>query len=192
MKKLLVVSVFLIIAFFRHEPAHAQKEYSKVNNELQGIDSSEYSLRHKYKYLEIILKDEKNLLKVGYNPSFLESGGIIADPQFIKLPIDIAFEKKIFLEWSLIAEYQISYRIGYQKQIGSYSLNMGARYYYGMKKAYKEGNSGNNVNSHYLELSINGIPAVSTKASYIIAWGIQQRLNKYTFIDTKVFAWLSV
>lgn len=206
MRKGLAFSILLVITLCNNVDVYAQPDSVKVEYRQESIDSSDYSVRRKYLYLDINQKEEKNLLKLGFKPLTLISG------KSYQFATNVLFEKKIFPEWSLISEFELSFisqSIDFfdaRDRSKSYKFNIGARYYYGMKKAIREGNSANNFNSNYFELSVMSIPPLSSvtttvsnnmlsqdltstkfhKTALQLAWGIQRRLNNYTFFDTKI------
>ncbi len=168
MKKTVILFFLLIIAFCKNENVYAQSDSLKVEYKQESIDSSDFAVRRKYKYLDIILKDEKNLIKVGLQPSILYT-----EMKFKIVP-HIIFEKKISPEWSIIIEDVIEFSTdnnvigrsaGYntdlvESKVFKNTLNFGTRYYYGMKKAIQKKTSGNNFNSNYFELNVSSFPSI--------------------------------
>mgnify|MGYP001562529349 CR=1 FL=1 len=225
MKKTVILFFLLIIAFCKNENVYDQSDSLKVEYKQESIDSSDFAVRRKYKYLDIILKDEKNLIKVGIQPSILYT-----EMKFKIVP-HLIFEKKISPEWSIIIEDVIEFStdnnvIGrsasfntdlVKSKVFKNTINFGTRYYYGMKKAIQKKISGNNFNSNYFELNISGLPSISryrdtykkqidmfnyefitengTYISYSpsaqVSWGLQRRLNNYSFIDAKMLVGFS-
>ncbi len=219
MKKILVVLIFIIVSLSNNDNVYAQTDSTKVEYKQENIDSSDFSLRRKYKYLDIILKEEKNLFKIGIQPS------VYYTERNFKLLPHIVFEKKISTEWSIIIEDIIEYSINNSVNTMIYnnyyllkdkalknSLNFGTRYYYGMKKSVQKKISGNNFNSNYFEFNVSSFPTIKkydrtfkeqidndnynlipnsgTSISFDefstqVSWGVQRRLNNYSFIDAK-------
>lgn len=207
MKNVLGLSILFAIALSSSNNVLAQTDSVKIEYRQERIDSSDYNLRSKYRYLDINLKEEKNILKIGFKPFTLMSG------DYYQFAANVLFEKKIFPEWSMISEFELSFVNNrtdflnfHDMKNRSYKLNIGARYYYGMEKAIREGNSANNFNGNYFEFSVMSIPPISYltttmfndylnqqetstrrhKTALQIAWGIQRRLNNYAFFDTKI------
>lgn len=221
MKKVLILLIFIIVSISKNDNVFAQSDSIKVEYKQESIDSSDFAVRRKYKYLDIILKDEKNLIKVGIQPSILYT-----EMKF-KITPHIIFEKKISPEWSIIFEDVVDFLIDNKFNHNYYlsdnkvfknTINFGTRYYYGMKKAIQKKISGNNFNSNYFEFNISGpsierykktyvaqfgtynyrlIPFSGTEIKYFpsganVSWGLQRRLNNYSFIDAKMVAGFSM
>lgn len=211
MKKVLILLIFVIISLCKNDNVFAQSDSLKVEYKQESIDSSDFAVRRKYKYLDIILKDEKNLIKIGVQPSIFYT-----DNTFELIP-HLIFEKKISPAWSLIFDNEIGYSYNrfsnssVNDKIFKFSLNIGTRYYYGINKAIQKKISGNNFNRNYFEFNITGFPSIQkykktylesngngnntiplsgTQITYLtsaqISWGIQRRLSNYTFIDAKM------
>lgn len=222
MKKVLTLLVFVIVSLGKNENVFAQVDSVKVEYKQENKDSSDFFVRRKYKYLDILLKDEKNLMKLGIEPS------IVYTEMKFKIFPHLVFEKKISPAWSVIfediielsvdnrpSEHEISSDVYLMKdRLFKNTLNIGTRYYYGMKQAIQEKTSGNNFSSNYFELTLNGFPSVQrynrtikvysdidnftliqkkgTEVSYEFSaqasWGIQRRLSNYSFVDAKLTA----
>ncbi len=199
--------MFLAVFLYKNDNVYAQTDSLKVDYRQESIDSSDYSLKRNYKYLNISLKEEKNLLKFGFKPFTL-----LAREDF-QFATSIVFEKKIYPEWSVLFELENSFGIyesvfHHSKIISmTNTLNVGARYYYGMNRKIKQGKTANNFNGNFLELSINSIPPLNHSKGKLdpegdnyynqsklqgtaiqLSWGIQRRLNNFLFFDAKVFA----
>jgi hypothetical protein len=170
MKKLLLISSLFFVSFCSSNDVFAQSDSVKVEYKQESIDSTSFFQRRKYKYLDIKLKDEKNLIKLGVDPA------IIYTEMRFNIKPRITFEKKINPSWSLIVEDVMEYLYSNdprmlneddspvhicKESIFSNSFNIGTRYYYGMKKAIREKTSGNNLNGNYFELTINGFPTIT-------------------------------
>ena len=195
--------MFSIIAFLKNGNIYAQSDSVKVEYKQESIDSSSFTNKFKYKYLDIKLKEEKNLLKIGIRPLSLE-----LKERNVSINTYVIFEKKISPEWSVIFENAFVYEHFNSVEQFSNSIDLGTRYYYGMKKAIQKKISGNNFNRNYFELMAYGIPSIDNMIekrqdgtfyqasgcryslfnSAAISWGIQRRLNNYTFFDTKISA----
>ncbi len=200
--------------FYKNDCVYAQSDSLKVEYKQESTDSSNYSLKPKYKFLNLYLKEEKNLIKIGFKPLTMLYKTSYSNSYMFAA--SFLFEKKLFTEWSIISEFEYSYGYckykmytpeGYDKyyyHVKKTILNVGVRHYYGMKKAIQQGNNGNNFNGSFFELSINSIPPFNYKHSRQIsgsgttyysdqiatkvqlAWGIQRKLSNFAFLDTKM------
>jgi len=171
MKKVLVILILVIVSLCNNDKVCAQTDSSKVEYKQESPDSSDFFQRRKYKYLDIKLKDEKNLLKFGVDPA------IIYTEMRFNIKPRITFEKKINASWSLIFEDVMDYTFDrslrtsnvnddpyvHVKKISRFSnsFNFGTRYYYGMKRGIREKTSGNNLNGNYFEFTMNGFPTIT-------------------------------
>lgn len=210
MKKALSILIFITIFLGKNENISAQTESIKVEYKQESIDSSDYKLRRKYKYLDIIMKDEKNLFKIG-----VQNTMIFTENQIELMP-HLIFEKKVSPAWSLVFDNEVGFNltqddgVRYNIKTYKYSLNIGTRYYYGIKKAIREKTSGNNFNHNYFEFNIAGFQYIeksngTLKSKYAdnpnmsgsvyyhemlssiqISSGLQRRLSNYSFIDAKL------
>ena len=202
MKKVLIHIAFVIVILVKNEDVYAQTDSLKVEYKQETIDSSDYTFRRKYKYLDILLKEEKNLLKFGLAPT------IIATSNSFQLPVNITFEKKILPEWSLFTNLYSSVSFfkgtsGTVYQGAGFGFSIGTRYYYGMKKAIRKGETANNFNRNYFQLTmppfsysyftekVNGESKSYSSTNKFkqygsVAWGIQRRLTNYSYIDTNI------
>lgn len=166
MKKLLLISSLFFVSFCSSNDVFAQSDSVKVEYKQESIDSSSFFQRRKYKYLDIRLKDEKTLFKLGLEPL------LIYEEHKLRINTHLVFEKKIRTEWSLIFEDVIEFSI--DNMVNDYSngvynlikrrsltnaINFGTRYYYGMNKSIREKTSGNNFNSNYFEFTICSFPS---------------------------------
>jgi hypothetical protein len=195
MKNVLIISMFIVVIFYKNGNVYAQTDSIKVEYKQESIDSSDYAVRRNYKYLNISLKEERNLIKLGFKPFVMKY------EDTYQLSTSFLFEKKLFPEWSVIAEFQ--YSLVYYKSTSfstARKLNIGARYYYGMNNKIQQGKNANNFNGNYFEVSVNSIPPFNTSrtgaapiserrpqgTAIQLSWGIQRRLNNFLFFDTKI------
>lgn len=166
MKKLLLISSLFFTSFCSSNDVFAQSDSVKVDYKQESIDSTSFFQRRKYKYLDIKLKDEKNLFKLGFEPL------LIYEESKFRIKTHLVFEKKIRTEWSFIFEDVIEFSIDnmvnnygnneynlIKKRSLTNSINFGTRYYYGMNKSIREKTSGNNFNSNYFEFSLCSFPS---------------------------------
>lgn len=166
MKKLLLISALFLVSFCNSNDILAQSDSVKVEYKQESVDSTNFFQRRKYKYLDIRLKDEKNLFKIGVDPL------LIYEEMKFNIKTHIIFEKKIRTEWSLIFEDVVEFSIDNSvKDLDSpndnllksrtlkNTINFGTRYYYGMKRAIREKTSGNNFNSNYFEFTLCAFPS---------------------------------
>lgn len=195
--------IFVIVSLSKTDNVFSQSDSMKVEYRQESSDSSDYFKKIKYKYLNIKLKEEKNLIKIGVRPFSLE-----LKENNISVNTIISFEKKISPEWSIILDDVFTYGRFHSSKEFTNSLDIGTRYYYGMNRAIQKGISGNNFNRNYFEFSVNGLPSIDNQhqekpdgtnykptsnriiffKSAGMAWGIQRRLNDYTYFDTKISA----
>lgn len=171
MKKLLLISALFLVSFCNSNDILAQSDSVKVEYKQESVDSTNFFQRRKYKYLDIVMKDEKSLIKAGIDPA------IIYTEMRFNIKPRITFEKKVSPSWSLIFEDVMDYTFDralrtsnvnddpyvHVKKISRFSnsFNFGTRYYYGMKRGIREKTSGNNLNGNYFEFTMNGFPTIT-------------------------------
>jgi hypothetical protein len=142
----------------------AQQDSIKVSYSEEAKDSSNYQFKQKYRYLDINMKEEKSLLKIGIRPFSISA------QTSLSVPLEIIFEKKIsqsssilFSNFFLFGRSNFHTRdsttidqVTHQNAL-SYLIGIEYRYYYGMKEKITNRVSGNNFNGNYLYIGNDNI-----------------------------------
>ncbi len=199
--------VFQLILFSPFNQIFSQTDSLKTFYRQESADSSDYNYHRKYQYLDINLKDETNMFKISV-PAFILSHSVVnqigINSQYLNLYF--TFEKKINPAWSLlIDESNTDYLANSNIQFNS-QFDIGIRYYFLMKERIKKGISGNNCNGIYTDFFISDILNFNyvdngwsssniinnqllghTSPPVALSFGLQKRLNNFSFIDTRMY-----
>ncbi len=161
----------------------SQTDSSKVSYSQESSDSSDYNYHRKYQYLDINLKEETKMFKIGI-PTFTVnySKSTFQSSSTENLGLFFIYERKFNPSLSLIIENDNSFnntQYSVTNSSGSFDyttyLDWGIRYYFLMQKRIKEGISGNNCNGLYVDFFIRDLNQFQFQHS------IQSQGNLYYF-----------
>jgi hypothetical protein len=191
--------MFLLVASF------GQADSTKINYSEESIDSSDYYMKRKYKYLDLNFKEEKQLFKI--TAQLPVNNAVI---------LNFTYERKIIPTISLIGDFRVGAQYnffhGKDNYYSSFSnaINIGTRYYYNLNKRIKNKLGGNNFHANYFTFKLLNVYSyyyneyhssgdvtyyplnqrLNFKPYLSLGWGIQRKLSKNTIIDLE-FLFLS-
>ncbi|MEM6844167.1 MAG: hypothetical protein AAF632_18210 [Bacteroidota bacterium] len=195
MQQKLLALLIALSFFFLITPVLAQQDTIMITYSEEPADSSDFSLKEKYKYWTRANVEEKSMFKISL--SGVGWGGNVGPI----MGYHFAYERKISVPFSLLAQYE-----HLMNGWGNNSLGFGAaaRYYYLMPSLVKKGKSANNLSSLYLSLqaehgwsshrstfvSNNGFMSsewqIRRSSAYSLLQGIQLRLGRYGYLDANL------
>lgn len=190
MKHLLVL---IALSVFSFSSVLAQPDSVVVSYREEAADSSDFSLKEKYRYFTRTTVQETSMFKVGL--SNLGFGGYYG----LSMGLRIAYERKISVPLSLFFQYRHQM---YGWTSNGLGLDVALRYYYSLPGRIKKGKSANNFSANYFSLqSKNDISAryadrpfpypiqrdgTLFDPSVSLLYGIQRRLGKRGFVDVNL------
>lgn len=190
MKNRLLVSIlFLLLVFSK---IYAQNDTVIVKISQEPIENSDFQYQQKYKYLDINLKEEKNLLKVGVAPIEVLSIGRFKDNNWT-IDLNTNYEVKFDSAYSLILGFnpKIVGDAGFEKLY--LKLYIESRYYFSKVKEIKNGVSADNSNGKYIGFHLAPLSVFENRDNVFTPSitreliqahvGVQRRLGKYSYID---------
>ena len=212
-RKAIIIGIqLLLISSFNH--LFSQTDSIKTSYRQESADSSDYNYHRKYQYLDINLKDETNMFKLSI-PTFTLSHTVQGQTGINSelLTLYITYEKKINPLWSVLLDESNTDELAnstnnFNSQFQFHSqLDIGIRYYYLLKDRIKKGTSGNNCNGLYTDFyvlniwyynynynELNGFNnIINNQLNYNLSppvklgFGLQKRLNNFSFFDTKMY-----
>ncbi len=185
----------------------SQTDSIKTIYRQESADSSDYYYHRKYQYLDINLKDETNMFKLSVPAFYLShtvQGQTGINTQYLTL--FITYEKKINPSWSVLIDESNTDYLGNSTLQFNSQCNLGIRYYVLLKDHIKKGISGNNCNGLYTDFFILNITDYNylgnswsgtnifnygqkfhTSPPVELNFGLQKRLNNFSFIDTRMY-----
>ena len=157
----------------------------------EAVDSSDFSLKEKYKYFTRATVEETSMFKVGL--SNLGFGSYYG----LSMGLKIAYERKINVPFSVLLQYRHQMFGWTSNGIG---LDAALRYYYSLPRRIKRGKNANNLSANYFSLQSNnawgakyildGLNSVRDgtrfSTSVSLLYGIQRRLGKRGFVDVNL------
>ncbi|MGB3585418.1 MAG: hypothetical protein WBA23_02705 [Tunicatimonas sp.] len=171
----------------------AQRDTAAITYTEEAADSSDFSLKEKYKYWTRANVEEKSMFKVGL--SEFGWGGFIGP--FIGY--QSAYERKIGIPFSFLALYRHSMTGWGNNTLGA---DVALRYYYALPRRVMKGKSANNLSANYFSIqsnnSWNGYRTARAPGmfnsdlqifrsnSFSLLYGLQRRLGKYGYIDVNL------
>ena len=185
--------VLIVLSIVPFLPAVAQSDSVTVSYHEEVADSSDFSLKEKYRYFTRATVEETSMFKVGLsNIGFAGYYGI-------SMGLRIAYERKISVPFSVFVQYRHQMHGWTSNGLG---LDVALRYYYSLPSRIKRGKSANNFSANYFSLqSNNGWEAgyafsgsglyVQREGTYYrpsvsLLYGIQRRLGKRGFVDVNL------
>jgi hypothetical protein len=175
----ILLPMVVILTILNTFNALAQQDSIKVVYSEENKDSSNYMFRQKYRYIDINMKNETDLLKVGVQTSaFLIS----------KRGVLLTYEKKLKPSLSILGKTFMESAISDDiKDVPStLGLTIESRWYHLINKKMKYGTSGNNFHNNYLCFGVEKIWNDVHRFITTMGWGIQKRLNNIGYIDVSV------
>jgi hypothetical protein len=190
--KIIIAIFFLLMS----AASFGQADSVKINYSEESIDTSDYNVKRKYKYIDLNLNNEKQLFKISTQVPFHHG-----------LSMYFTYERKIIPALSIIGDFRIGSTFGFfEDDLHHFSftngINIGTRYYYNLNKRIKNKLGGNNFHANYFTFKIMNIYSInynesysdgviyyypydrlSFKPSFSLGWGIQRKLSKNTIID---------
>ena len=171
--------------------AIAQSDSVTVSYREEAVDSSDFSLKEKYKYFTRATVEETSMFKVGL--SNLGFGSYYG----LSMGLKIAYERKINVPFSVLLQYRHQMSGWTSNGIG---LDAALRYYYSLPRRIKRGKNANNLSANYFSLQSNnawgakyildGLNSVRDgtrfSTSVSLLYGIQRRLGKRGFVDVNL------
>ena len=190
----------------------AQSDTIIIESTTEPIDSSDFKKKRSYQYLDNNFREEKNLLKLVFEP--LRNFSLaLNDPFYIELNGIFGFEKKIVPALSINIENNFRYHYHKIDDVDEwdlfYSNDIGIRYYYIINKRIKSKRGSNNFHSNYFSLEVeNWIAAYYKKGfdhsgdnkfkkewglfpGFKFKWGIQRRFWESWVVDAGVYVMYS-
>lgn len=197
MKRLSPVPVAVALSLLVCLQATAQQDSVTVTYDEEPAETSNFSIKEKYKYWTRATVEEKYMLKAGL--SGLGYGGSYG----WMLEHTFAFEKKINVPFSVLAQYRQRISGWRSNYLG---LDVAVRYYYSLPRRIRRGKSANNLSANYFSIQLDntwtgsadwfvlqGRPVFTdyqtrrfSQASLL--YGIQRRLGKHGYVDFNVGA----
>lgn len=193
MKHLFVLIALSVLSL---SPVLAQQDSVVISYREEATDSSDFSLKEKYKYFTRATVQETSLFKVGL--SNLGFGSYYG----LSMGLRIAYERKIKVPLSVFFQYRHQMYGWTSNGIG---LDAALRYYYSLPRRIRKGKSANNFSANYFSLqSDNGWSAryrqdgqfpfysrpvregTDFGTSVSLLYGIQRRLSKRGFVDVNL------
>ena len=171
--------------------AFAQQDSVLVTYDEEPAESSNFSLKEKYKYFTRASVEEKSMLKAGIsNIGFASNAGLFMEHTF-------AFEKKINVPFSVLVQYRQGMSGWRSSHVG---VDAAVRYYYSLPRRIRQGKSANNLSANYFSVQVDntwqGVNRVASlgqftfletstyRTSYVsLLYGIQRRLGKHGYVD---------
>lgn len=160
------------------------------------IDDNYYL--HKYQYLDILLSDNINNIKIAiqpFKPKRYITFGVVS--------MQLAYEQKLHRTISLVNEFNGTSFWGDGEKINEFGYALGTRWYPYKNKQIKNGQSGNNSNGAYLGLKVDNIFKILTlretsqlktvkrhfefDPSPELSIGYQNKFSQILYIDTNFF-----
>lgn len=191
--------IILLFVFVFCLNSHGQTDSIKIETEVIEFNEEAY-FKHKYNYLDIALKDENKLIKLGIQP-FKPNDKF----DFSVLIVHTSYESKLSKSMSFINEVNstMTWSKGKSNHLTGYSL--GFRHYYLKRSQIKEKTSGNNCNGPYVHIMTRDIVWLATQRikssknkelykttdssiKMELGLGIQQRLSRRLYFDGNVWA----
>jgi len=175
---LLIIATFLSCS----ATVFAQTDSTKIQYSEETATTSDFNLKETYNYLIRAQVEEKTLLKIGVHGFGMSHSGSY-------LKYGFGFEQKIKPSFSVLAELQHTLEKDWPlKDNPTFSLNIGARYYYNINARIRKGKSANNFSANYLGvLQQNMLVKVNENYQYQsnvnFLYGLQRRIGKYGFVD---------
>jgi hypothetical protein len=194
MKSLFRALAVSSLSLFSCSLATAQQDSVLVTYDEEPAESSNFSLKEKYKYFTRATVEEKFMLKAGL--SGLRYGGFYG----LFLEHTFAFEKKINVPFSVLAQYRHGINGWQSNHLG---LDVGVRYYYSLPRRIRQRKSANNLSANYFSVQLDNtwsgghtyaprgqfvsVEAWTRRASHVsLLYGIQRRLGKHGYIDFNI------
>lgn len=197
LKKPPVLLIALSLSFLASS-VFAQQDTVTVTYSEEPADSSDFSLKEKYRYWTRANVEEKSMFKIGL--SNIGWGGYYGPA----IGYRFAYERKIGIPLSFLIQYrhQTSGWEGSQE----FGADLGIRYYYLLPELVKKGKRANNLSSIYLSLQGNNSWSsfrdqyiqngsifysdrkVTNTHSLSLLQGIQLRLGRYGYLDANLGA----
>lgn len=199
---LLVISMNILLV----NNLFAQKDSVNITYSNEDLSKSDLNYKRKYRYLDINMRKETTLFKLGITPTFSTTGYGL-DISIFQLAGQFSVEQKISPSFSL-SLINYNYYSHYEPGLTIFgsSLNLQNKYYYNMKRNIENSISENNFNSNYLSFQLNNVPiyryyendfpvysggAIINKETkfeldFNVGWGIQRRIDKWGYMDAKV------
>jgi hypothetical protein len=152
--------IFFVFAFGLNVGAYSQSVEEKVSYTQKNEDSSEYSYKRKYLYLDLKMKEEKNLISIGIAPTTMFSD---EGERKFNFSMNMKYDRKIIPSFSTYAEvvgnYNYSKKYTYFSEASAFkiALNLGVRYYFMQKKNLRLKIAASNFNGPYLDFKFNGL-----------------------------------
>ncbi len=187
----LAVSSF---GLFTYLTAAAQQDSVSVTYAEEPADSSNFSLKEKYKYFTRATVEEKFMLKAGLSDLGAASYyGLFMENVF-------TFEGKINVPFSMLAQFRQGMSGWQNSHVG---IDVAVRYYYSLPRRIRKGKSANNFSANYFSVQIdntwrdestyvfrNSPPiadaGVRRTSRFSLLYGIQRRLGKHGYVDFNV------
>jgi hypothetical protein len=193
--------LIIVITFNFSVMVRAQTDSTSTTTYEESVQASDFNKRERFKYLRRSMIDEPSMFKISALPYWSGYYGVGAT-------VVTGYERKLTKSFSVTGELvnyinlfkpkNYSSEIQY-KGFWRTGLNASVRYYYSQKKQIREGSSGNNLLSNYLEFKVDDIltygrvvksgkveTAVSSYPNLILAWGVQRRIRKLGYFDDSV------
>jgi hypothetical protein len=198
--KILLIALFI---FYKHITVHAQSDSVAVITYEETAQASSFNKRERFKYLDRSMIEESSMFKISALPHW---GGYYG----AGINLTLGYERKITRSFSVTGELvnyvnpltvaqlfsETEYKTPWRAR-----LNASVRYYYGQKKEIRNGTSGNNLLSNYLELKVDDIlmyggvrhfnqleRGILSYPNLILAWGLQRRIRKLGYFDVSLGA----
>ena len=191
MKSLFRALAVSSLSLFSCSLATAQQDSVLVTYDEEPAESSDFSLKEKYKYFTRASVEEKSMLKAGIsNIGFASYAGLFMEHAF-------AFEKKLSVPFSVLAQYRQGMSGWRSSHVG---VDAAVRYYYSLPRRIRQGKSANNLSANYFSVQVDntwqGVSRVASwgqftfletstyRTSYVsLLYGIQRRLGKHGYVD---------
>ncbi|MGB3778506.1 MAG: hypothetical protein WA960_09105 [Tunicatimonas sp.] len=187
----LAVSSF---GLFTYLTAAAQQDSVSVTYAEEPAESSNFSLKEKYRYWTRASVEEKSMLKAGL--SGIGYGGFYG----LFLEHAFALERKINVPFSVLAQYRHGMTGWENSHLG---LDVGVRWYYSLPRRIRQGKSANNLSANYFSVQLDNtwsgghtyvprgqfvsVETWTSRTSHVsLLYGIQRRLGKHGYVDFNV------
>jgi hypothetical protein len=183
MKHLLLIPVMSIFLGTSFVTVFAQNDTIKVSYSEESPDSVNYNFKRKYQYIDLNMRNEKDLLKFGIAPFHTSLD------ESITLDFRIGYERKLNSSFSIdLTTFNHIYKFVYKMDEWTTDGTLSLRYYYGMKKKIKDGVSGDNLNHNFYRFGITSTIYYEGENSYPPAyidfgWGLQRRLGQFGYFN---------
>ena len=171
--------------------AFAQQDSVSISYDEEPAESSNFSLKEKYKYFTRSNVEETSMLKAGLsNIGFASYAGLFMEHTF-------AYEKKINVPFSVLAQYRQGMSGWRSSHVG---VDAAVRYYYSLPRRIRQGKSANNLSANYFSVQIDntwqGLSRFVSQGQFTfletktyrtsnisLRYGIQRRLGKHGYVD---------